>query len=189
MLWRVVTCAAVMFFMPGVPGAQECHYVHPPEPPKASAFPQPPSDGKIKFVGPIIRQVSVTCWYAEPDAPTKCVGGVHGFQRVQVFLPTDAAAKPEAIDTSFHQQSPLPFSAGGATSEMKSDDLPGGIFVSFKGHPIFKVVKVQFPSKGLDPPFTFNGPSKTGALVDIDFSHEPTNGECYLYAAVWIAVK
>jgi len=187
---RISMCVTVLFLIPEILSSQDvCNYVHPPEPPKASDFIQPPADGKLKFVGPMIRQVQVACWHAEPNDSTKCIGGVHGFQRVQSFLPTDVMVRSESVNTDYRQGSTSWFSAGGAKSEIKSEDLPPGIFFSFKGHPIFKVVKVQFPTKAHDSPFAFSGELKTGASVEIDFSHEPSNGECYLYVAVWVAVK
>src|SRR5258708_32753282 len=189
-MFRVLLCAVTLAtLIPGPLIPQACHYVHPPAPPEASQFSQPPNDTRVKFVGPVIRQLNVACWYAEPGAPEKCIGGVHGFQRVQSFLPTDGIVKPEAIDTSFRQKSPLPFSAGGGTAEINNEDLPPGLFISLKGHPVFKVTKVEFPLKAHDPPLAFNGPPVTGASVELEFSHEPSNGECYLYIAVWVAVK
>jgi hypothetical protein len=188
-LGPVLRCATITFCISGVFSAQECHYVHPPlSPPDESAFPQPPSSDKIKFVGPIIRQVGVTCWYAEPDAPAKCVGGVHGFQKIVSFVPTEPTVRSASVDTSFRQKSLSSFSAGGATSELKSEDIPPGIFVSFKGHPVFKVTKVQFPAKSVELVRLQEGLT-TGVSVELDFSHEPSNGECYLYVAVWVAVK
>jgi hypothetical protein len=92
-------------------------------------------------------------------------------------------------DTTFHQRAPLPFSAGGVTSEIKASELPPGMFISFKGHPVFKAVKIQYPVRSHDPPLDLNDELKTGASVEVAFSHEPTNGECYLYVAIRIAVK
>jgi hypothetical protein len=161
--------------------AQECNYVHPPAPPQSSQFEQPPSGHH--FEGPAIRQVSVQCWYAEPKAPDKCIGGVHGFQKVTRTITTE---KPDRLDVSFHQKSIASFSGGGAKSDLKVDDIPPGIFVSFIGHPIYRVTKIEYPSS--EPP-SLAGPGEDGVKVSADFNHEPSNGECYFYAAVWTAEK
>lgn len=185
--YTVALSAVILLWTTATLFAQECHYVHPPAPPQASDFPQPPSDGHTRFSGPVIRQVNVQCWYAEPSEPSKCIGGAHGFQKVPAFLPTGEISDPALVDTAFRQKAPLPFSGGGATSDLKPDDLPAGVFVSFKGHPIFKVNQVQYPTQSQEPPL--DRQSKTGVTVAVEFQHEPSSGECYLYVAAWMAVK
>jgi len=113
--------------------SQECHFVHPPPPPAASDFPTRPTDSQKHFVGPVIRAFRVQCWSAEPSAPKKCVGGTHATQKVTILFPINELVDPEHIDASFRQQGLTSFSAGGWFPLLKSDDLPPGFFVSFKG--------------------------------------------------------
>jgi hypothetical protein len=181
---HVVLLIAIVVIPSGL-ASQSCHYVHPPAPPQAKDFAQPPTDSKSKFVGPIIQQVNVACWHAEPDDPDKCVGGPHGPQKLTVFVPTQTQFKDVPINFSFHQDSLAFFSGGGAKSELKADELPSGVFVSFKGHPIYKIVKIEFPAKSADGP----APIASGVSIQLEFSHEPTNGECYFYVAVWVATN
>jgi hypothetical protein len=168
--------------------SQDARYVNPPPPPQASDFPQPPNDAQFHWRGPVIRAVNVKCWYAEPSAPDKFLGGEHGTQQVTAFIATSDLTQPPAkIDTSFHQTTLVSFSGGGKTSDLKAKDLPPGIFVSFKGHPILKVTGVQFPTQGHD--LFPTGPTKTGVKITAEFMHNPGMGECYFYVAVWTAVK
>lgn len=163
-------------------------YVHPPPPPQAADFEQPPNDNHTHWRGPVIRAVTVKCWTAEPSEPAKLFGGEHGTQQAKTFVPTsDLTPSATQVDTSFHQTTFRSFSGGGKMSDLKPKDLPPGIFVSVKGHPILKVTAVQYPIQDHDPPLF--GPQKTGVKVAFDFIHEPGNGECYLYVAVWVAVK
>lgn len=162
-------------------------YVHPPPPPQADDFPQPPGDAKLHWRGPVIRQVNVKCWTAEPSTPPKFFGGEHGTQHVTSFIPTSELAPPGQVDMSFHQTNLRSFSGGGQISDFKAGDVPAGIFVSLKGHPILKVTAVQYSVQDHDPPVF--GPKKDGVKLGVDFTHEPGNGECYLYVAVWIPVK
>lgn len=163
-------------------------YVHPPPPPQAADFEQPPNDNHTRWRGPAIRAVNVKCWTAEPSEPAKLFGGEHGTQQVTAFVPTsDLTPSAAQVDTSFHQATFRSFSGGGKMSDLKPKDLPPGIFVSVKGHPILKVTGVQYPIQDHDP--ALFGPQKIGVRVAFDFIHEPGNGECYLYVAVWTAVK
>ena len=118
---------------------------------------------------------------------SKLFGGEHGTQHVTSFIPTSDLAPAGQVDTSFHQTNLRSFSGGGQNSDLKASDVPAGIFVSLKGHPILKVTALQYPVQDHDPPLF--GPQKTGVKLAVDFRHEPGNGECYLYVAVWIAVK
>jgi hypothetical protein len=104
---------------------------------------------------------------------------------VTAFVAT--SGDPAQIDTKFRQQTLATFSGGGWNSVMKPEDLPPGIFVSFKGHPAFRIIHVQFPIQGREPPLSNR--IKTGVRVVAEFEHEPSNGECYFYLAVWTAVK
>lgn len=162
-------------------------YVHPPGPPSESDFPQPPSDEHVHWRGPVIRQISVQCWSAEPSNPSQFTGGVHGVQKVTNFVRTGDPADTAHVDTTFRQKTTTSFSGGGAKSNLKADDIPAGIFISFKGHPIFKIMQIEYPTSGQDPPLV--GPSGTGVKVSAEFEHEPRMGECYFYVAVWTAIK
>jgi hypothetical protein len=125
---------------------EQCNFVHPPPPPQPKDFPQPPDDHNVHFRGPVIRPFNVKCWTAEPSAPTKCVGGIEGLQKVTAFVPTsDRSGNPRQIDTSFRQQTLTSFSVGGSASYLKPADIPAGIFVSFRGAPIYTVTRVRFP--------------------------------------------
>jgi hypothetical protein len=173
-------------FTSGILLPQECHFVHPPPVPQPEEFPQPPKDGGTHFRGPVIRAFNVRCWTAEPSEPSKCIGGVEGFQKVTAFAPTSDSKDTKEADTSFHQQTLSSFSAGGATSDLKPANIPPGIFVSLKGHPIFKVRRVQYP---IEMKENFVSPRATGVKVEADFEHTKTSGECYFYVAVWVAEK
>jgi hypothetical protein len=169
--------------------SQGPQYLHPPPQPQASDFPQPPSDGPTHWSGPVIRAANVKCWSAEPSAPSKFLGGEHGTQQITAFVGTsDPTSPPIQLDTSFHQTTLDSFSGGGKISDLKAQDLPPGIFVSLKGHPVIKVTSVHYPIQDHDYIPVF-GPLKTGVRVTIDFMHDPGMGECYLYVAVWTAVK
>jgi len=133
------------------------------------------------FRGPVIRPVNVGCWYAEPPTPSKCVGGVHGVQKVTAFVPTIDLVDPTRVDTSFHQKTLVSFAGGGMTSGLQTDKIPAGIFVSFKRHRIFAITQVQHPIQSEVLPFS--GQKKVGAKIAFDFEHEPSNGECYFYVA------
>jgi hypothetical protein len=166
--------------------SQECHFVHPLPPPAASDFPSRPTDSQKRFVGPVIRAFQVQCWSAEPSAPQKCIGGTHGTQKVSILVPINELVDPKHIDTSFRQQVLTSFSTGGWSPVLKSEDLPPGLFVSFKGHPIFKITEVRYPAEESDP---VSGTRKIGVRISAEFVHEPSMGECYFYAALWAAVK
>ena|ERR1700678_884178 len=185
---RIMIPILVTLCLASLAGSQSPTFVHPPKPLQPTDFYQPPNDGRTHFVGPIIRPLDVKCWYAEPSAPTKPIGGVHGFQEVVVYLPTDDLTDAAHIDNSF-RQSPLHFAGGGATSDIKPEDLPPGIFLSFKGHPIYKVLEVKYPSQPEVRGTPSAAKSKIGVTVRINCEHEPTNGECYFYLAAWTAVK
>ena len=184
---RVFTiCAMTIVCAAASLRAQECNYVHPPAQPQASDFPQPPNAPDTHFRGPIIRPINAQCWYAEPSTPAKCIGGIHGVQKVTALVPIDDIDLAH-LDTNFRQKTLASFSGGGKTSALKADELPAGFFVSFKGHPVYSVTKVQYPVKGMVPPHW--NQRQTGVNIELDFEHEPTNGECYFYVALWVAVK
>lgn len=186
---RNLIFVAVVFSLGGTLRCLDGQYVHPPAPPEAADFPQPPNDGHNSFHGPAIRPISVACWHAEPETPNNFQGGKHGFQHASAFVATnDMMSSQIHADTSFHQMAIGSFSAGGSISKLTPKDVPPGIFVSFKGHPILKVTSIEFPAQGRDNPPLF-GPLKPGVNVAIDFMHEPRMGECYIYVAVWVAVK
>ena len=63
------TAALLVFWMAGSLHSQNAQYVHPPPPPQAADFPQPPNDAQFHWRGPVIGAVNVKCWYAEPSAP------------------------------------------------------------------------------------------------------------------------
>jgi hypothetical protein len=161
-------------------------YVHPPSGIGPSDFSQPPTNAQSRWRGPTIRQFNVRCWSAEPWAPDKPVGGTSETQAVTVFLPIEEIDGPH-LDTTFRQTNLDDFAGGGFKSELRAEDIPAGIFVAFKGHPVFRINKVEYPVSNHDPaPF---GPIRTGALVSAEFLHLPTMGECYFYAAIWSAEK
>ena len=163
-----------LLFTTSIMFSQDCHFVRPPPAPQAEDFPQPPKKANIRFRGPVIRAFKVQCWTAEPSEPSKCTGGVKGFQKVTIFVPTkNGPTDTREADTRFQQQELSSFSAGGATSILKSADIPPGIFVSFKGHPIFKVTRVQYPTKTSED---FASSLATGVKVEADFEHEATSG-------------
>jgi hypothetical protein len=183
---RVIILYAVMVLSVSLAiHSQECHYVHPPPPPEASDFPQPPSGAHVHFLGPVIRPFQVRCWYSEPSTPSKCVGGIHGTQKVTAFVPVNA--DKSHIDRTFRQTIISSFSAGGKTSDFRAENMPPGIFISFKGHPIFAVSDVKYPAENQES--RISGQRESGVTVQVDFEHEPTNGECYLYLAVWVSVQ
>jgi hypothetical protein len=184
----IAISALLVFWMVASLNPAIAQYVHPAPPLQASDFPQPPNNNQFHWLGPAIRPVDVKCWSAQPAEPSKFLGGVHGIQQVNSFVPTSDLTLPRAqLDTSFRQTTLASFSGGGKFSDLKPEDLPPGIFVSFKGHPILKVTSVQYPIQDHDPPLI--GPVKTGVKVTADFMHEPRMGECYLYEAIWVAVK
>jgi hypothetical protein len=176
----LIFCAILYLFAPEDLSSQDCRFIHPPPAPEASDFlDQPPTDTQTHFAGPVIQMINVRCWSAEPAQPSRCVGGVHGDQKVTVFVPTSDSVDPTRIDQSFRQKVMHSFSRGGRANDLKASDLPPGIFVSFKGHPIYKVRKIQYTMRG----------RKAGVNVTVEFVHEPSGGECYFYVAVWTAVK
>ena len=185
---RILAISVALLLLSGLRTLQvQAQYVHPPGPPSVSDFPQPPSDDHMHWRGPVIRQIGVQCWSAEPSTPSQFSGGVHGVQTIRTFVRTGDSADAAHVDTTYRQKIVTSFSGGGAKSDLKADDIPPGIFISFKGHPIFKITQIQYPTSGKDPPLV--GPSGTGVKVSAEFQHEPRMGECYFYVAVWTALK
>jgi hypothetical protein len=178
----------VMVVLSGLSAVQvQAQYVHPPGSLSESDFPQPPSDEHVHWRGPVIRGLNVQCWSAEPSTPSQFSGGVHGVQKVTTFVRTGDFGDVAHVDTKPRQKTVTSFSGGGARSDLKAEDIPSGIFISFKGHPIFKVTQIEYPISGQDPPLV--GASGSGVKVSAEFQHEPRMGECYFYVAVWTAVK
>jgi hypothetical protein len=71
---------------------------------------------------------------------------------------------------------------------MTSEDIPRGVYVSLRGHPIYRVTKISYPaSHPLGPPSM--GAKGSGVLVEAEFIHQPRMGECYFFAAVWLVLK
>ena len=159
-------------------------YVHPTGPPPTDSFQRPSADDVRRWAGPYIHQVNVRCWYAQPTAPEKPIGGAKGIQKVSQFFPLQSGTE---IDTSYQQTKLLTFSGGGMSLGMEPREMPRGVFVSFRGHPVWSVTKIEYPTRGI----SFSTPGKTaaGIKISLDFIHEPTMGECGLYAAVWLAQK
>jgi hypothetical protein len=158
-------------------------FVHPPSAPGPSDFAQPPTLAQVHWLGPSIKQINVRCWHAEPSAPDKPVGGTSETQGIVAFIPVQGDRN---LDTSFRQTDLGTFSGGGWSSSMKPDDMPVGIFISFKGHPVFRVNKIEYPFLAHELGEIF-GPTGIGVRVSAEFLHTPTMGECYFYAAAWVA--
>jgi hypothetical protein len=176
--------ATVLVPQPNVP--VEAQVAHPPPPPDAKQFDQPPTSNTLVWVGPRIISFPVQCWRLEPSAPKKPVGGVHGWQRKSAFV-SFSATESQGRDIRFRQQLPLrSFAGGGASHSLTERDLPEGFFVAFRGHPVWRVTSVKYPSPR--PRFMENSRTEGPAMrIDIEFRHEPTAGECYMYGAVWMA--
>src|SRR6476661_8815695 len=69
---------------------------------------------------PGLAAFNVSCWRAEPNAPTRPVGGSNETQKVVAFVPP----RSDRTDTSFHQSDVRTFSGGGFASELKPKDIP-----------------------------------------------------------------
>jgi hypothetical protein len=182
----ILVCVVGLLWPIGALHSQVPQFVHPPQPPAASDFAQPPENAKTHWRGPAIGGFNVRCWSAEPSEPTQFVGGVHGIQNVTAFVSTSELMDSGGLDTSFRQTTLASFSGGGMASEVNPRDLPAGFFMSFKGHPAFKVKEVKYPASSLELP---RMTPSTGVMVVVDFLHEPRMGECGLYMAIWSAVK
>jgi hypothetical protein len=167
-----------------LPYGASAQYVHPPAPPTAQDFDQPPAKTQARMRGPQVTRANVRCWGAEPEAPTKFFGGVHDFQNVSVFVPLEPLLAGAEIDTTFRQDRVRSLDRGGADSPLTVSEVPPGLFVSIRGHPVFKVIGFKFPSQSASP-----APGRKGVTINIAFRHEPNMGECYLDVAVWVAVK
>lgn len=160
-------------------------FVHPGGQPPDTKFEQPPVGRN--WVGPSIRKVYTSCWYAEPSNPTKLIGGSDDWQQAMGFAPIQLPAGAR-IDSSYRQDKLSRLAGGGSTTALKPEDMPEGVFVSAIAHPIFKVTQVQYPAK--DPISVLTGvPRMEGVLVFADFKHLPNMGECHFYIAVWLATK
>lgn len=183
---RKLGCLSFLVLITAVPhcvSQPPYHYVHPPPPPQAKDFAQPPRDSSRQWSEPEIRSFNTQCWSAEPNAPNGPVGGAHGLQKVFAFVPV--STKEQRVDRTFHQTNLGSFSGGGLSSSLTAEELPSGIFISFVGHPIYRITKVQYPSRN---PLI---PSPFGTLVTItaDFQHEPQQAECFFYVAVWTSER
>lgn len=167
--------------------AQGVAFVHPAGQPPATSFDQPPpAAAGFAWKGPRIGGVYTHCWHAEPNAPTVPIGGENDWQKVSGFVRIDLDPGTE-IETSFKQNTFGHLAGGGAKTELTPADLPAGIFVSVKAHPVFKVTRVHYPVTEAYPPLV--GPKVRGLRLDADFMHLPSMGECYFYFAVWEAEK
>lgn len=153
-------------------------YIHSRSPPTASDFPHPPTGTGLNWRGPSIKQLPARCWYAEPRAPNVPIGGTSEVQALSSFHPivTNSARTVRQTDLSA-------LAGGGWQTPLKSDDLPSGVYVAVRAHPVFRVTKIEHPARGID--FS-EGRNRTGVQITAEFLHTPTMGECYFYAAVWV---
>jgi hypothetical protein len=91
-------------------------------------------------------------------------------------------APPETLDTGFRQETVRSFSGGGAELTLKASDVPPGLFVSIRAHPVFRITRLEYPSMN-------TAANKRGLTVGADFRHEPSMGECYFDIAIWAVAK
>lgn len=167
------------------PAFSQMQHVHPPAFFQPTAFEQPPSVTGIRWVGPAIKQIYVQCWSVNPLSPNVPVGGTKEVQKVLTFVPTPPIEKE--VEISYRQENVGSFSSGGMTSKLNAEELPRGIFISFKGHPVFRIVRIEYPKTNPIPYPAAAG--RIGATVTAEFLHTPTMGECYFYSAIWVAQK
>jgi hypothetical protein len=184
MAWRSGSKIAMSFLLAQVALSQGIGPVHPQTAPDASKFVQPPILPSRKWRDPVIRGAGVQCWTVSPSEPATPVGGVHGAQHITVFVPLRRIGEPWQVDSTFQQTEVPSLAGGGALPVLTAADIPKGLFISVKAHPIFRVTKVKYPVTS--PPLT--EPGKSGVLLSADFSAEPEMGECYFFVAVWVAV-
>ena len=97
---------------------------------------------------PGLAAFNVSCWRAEPNAPTRPIGGSNETQKVVAFVPP----RSDRTDTSFHQSDIRTFSGGGFVSELKPKDNPANLIL--KPRP-----EVDTPSAGRIRAQTINRPA------------------------------
>jgi hypothetical protein len=179
---RQVVAAFVLSALQPIASAQGFTFVHPSGPPSSDSFQRPPAVAGILWNGPHIGQANSRCWSAEPTAPTIPIGGSDDWQKLVGFVAIEGDPVAQ-IDNSFRQSDVHALAGGGATSELTPTDLPPGIFVSVKAHPVFKVTRIRYLEKG--PALSSKG--DRGVAVEADFLASRSMGECYFYFAVWEA--
>jgi hypothetical protein len=166
----------------GIAHGQEYNYIHPSS--VTAADFAPPEDPGFVWEGPVIRPFNgITCWHAEPNAPTVPVGGLDDWQKIIGFIPIGNVK----ANAGYHQKDFRTFAGGGAQREFKAEDMPPGLFLEFKAHPVWKIVSVAYPAK--DPLAILGGSKKVGVLVTAEFLAGKTMGECEFAAAAWIATS
>ena len=101
------------------PAISFSQYVHPPAPPRPNDFRQPPAMPNAEWIGPVIKQVPVKCWYAKQTAPNVPLGGTNETQKVSTFLPM-----AETNDTSFHQNNLNTLAGGGWANKLQPAAIP-----------------------------------------------------------------
>lgn len=165
------------------PGATQDYSIlaHPRPVPEEQEFRQPPEGEAGAWWGPSISATTAKCWRVEPDDPQTPVGGIHGEQIVTgvIRLPREMV---ERRDKNFQQGALQGLSGGGWESDLEPGDLPAGVFLAARGHPIFKVNGVDLDSSNI---LAGGGPA---LVVTAEFVHEPRMGECYFYLAAWVAL-
>jgi hypothetical protein len=154
--------------------------IHSNEPPDPNSFDPPPKNDNIRWLGPFIQQAGVRCWHLEPDDPTKPVGGTNELQSVIIEVPLEISGSG-----ANYKQSNFLTSGGGMQAVLSAAELPEGLHISIKAHPVYRLTKVEYPVQVRFPPIF--GPARTGVRVLADFLHGPTMGECYFAVAVWAA--
>ena len=144
-------------------------------------FGQPPEGAADAWWGPSISATTAKCRHVEPDDPQTPVGGIHGEQFVTsvIRLPREIV---ERRDKNFEQGMLQWLSRGGRKSDLEPGDLPTGVFLAARGHPIFKVNAVELDTANI---LAGGGPA---LVVTAEFVHEPRMGECYFYLAAWVAL-
>lgn len=161
-------------------------FVHPPQSMTEADFPQPPDAIQSRVTGPTISSINAQCWHVEPSDPEKFVGGTMDTQNITGFIPM-AFPDGSERDTTFQQNDFRNFAGGGSTAVLKQSDIPPGIFLSFRAHPIYRITKLEFPVRQSVPIFPNFG--RVGVRIFAEFKHLPRMGECYFYAAAWLVAK
>ncbi len=150
--------SAMLVMMLAFVGAGVGQVIHPQAAPNPADFtPQPPVVDGLRWAGPSIGAVPVTCWHLEPDNPRRPVGGTDQWQKVSGFVPvtgTDRLSRIGAVPP-FQQTEPFPASGGGANSTLSARDVPPDIFLGVKAHPVYRLTSIRYPvAPPAFPPFT-----------------------------------